>query len=297
MTYRVVGSLRLNITTQPNKINRLAQIKRITSGMILLLVTAGAAFAQSSQEVRLIEFWDDREPLSVMQVDHSPWQSILDRYLDDQHPTGINRFSYSAVTNADRQMLNNYIDYLQALEPRQLNDQEQKAYWVNLYNAVIVGFIVNEDDTVGSIRAIRSGIFTPGPWQRESITISQQELSLEDVEHGILRPIWNDNRIHYVLNNASLGCPNLRKIAYTGQNIEAQLEAAAREFVNHPRAVTKVGGDLILSELYDWYRADFGNRISGVVQHLLQYAEPELNARLQQFDEVRYDYNWRLNRP
>ncbi|MFT5135706.1 MAG: hypothetical protein ACI8XV_000732 [Arenicella sp.] len=267
--------------------------------VVLLTVCASIivvpVFAQT--DAQLISFWNDREAGSKIAVNHSQWQLILDRYLDDQHPSGINRFNYAAVTDADQQSLNAYISFLQTYEPRQFNAEEQMAYWINLYNAATVLLIVAEDSSIGSIRELRSGIFTPGPWRRKFIKISGQELSLDDVEHGILRPIWKDNRVHYVLNCASLSCPNLPKTAFTGQNVEALLELAAIEYINHPRGVRIEGGRLFLSSIYDWYRQDFGSEFADLIAHLVKYIEPEMAVNIQKFNRAEYSYDWALNRP
>ena len=267
----------------------------------LLLLTIGGANitpALAAPASELIPFWDDREPASQLKVDHTHWQALLNKYLDDQHPSGINRFDYAGVSSIDRRTLRSYLEYLQSLEPRQLNQQEQKAYWINLYNASTVLLVVSDDRELSSIRQIKSGFFTPGPWSKKILMVSQQELSLDDVEHGILRPIWQDNRIHYAVNCASLGCPNMSKTVFTGENTEALLEQAARDFVNHPRAVSiDNGGRLVLSEIYNWYKADFGDSLGGTIAHLTKYASPKLAAQLSAVKSVSYDYDWALNRP
>ena len=246
----------------------------------------------------LIAFWDDREDNSSLKTDHGPWQEILTKYVNDQHPSGINRFDYDGISAQDKDSLDAYLNYLQSMEPRQLSSEEQKAYWINLYNASTVLLVVSDDRELSSIRQIKSGFFTPGPWSKKILMVSQQELSLDDIEHGILRPIWQDNRIHYAVNCASLGCPNMSKTVFTGENTEALLEQAARDFVNHPRAVSiDNGGRLVLSEIYNWYKADFGDSLGGTIAHLTKYASPKLAAQLSAVKSVSYDYDWALNRP
>ena len=92
------------------------------------------------------------------------------------------------------------------------------------------------------------------------------EVSLNDIEHRILRPIWKDARIHYAVNCAAVGCPNLRRTAFTGDNAESLLELAARDYVNNPRGARfDDGGGLVVSSLYSWYREDFGGSVAGVL--------------------------------
>ena len=268
-------------------------IKLIAS--LLLVIFTTQVTAQSAAE--LDPFWDDREEDSNMLVDHSAWQSFLTKYVDDQHPSGINRVDYSGVSRSDYRAIESYLEYLQSLDPRQLNSLEQKAYWINLYNASTVFLILQEDDDLRSIRQIRSGFLTPGPWERKIFSITLQSLSLDDIEHRILRPIWQDSRIHYAVNCASMSCPNLPKTAFTAANVEAMLDSAAREYINHPRAVSRINGTLTLSKIYQWYADDFGESIEDLYNHLRKYASPETQLLLEPFSRPEFEYDWALNRP
>ncbi len=118
------------------------------------------------------------------------------------------------------------------------------------------------------------------------------------MEHRILRPLWKDNRVHYAVNCASLGCPNLQPQAYTPENMELLLEKWAREYVNHSRGVRFAGERLYLSSIYDWFQADFGESDEAVLRHLRQYAAPDIASRLKEFrGKISYDYDWRINAP
>jgi hypothetical protein len=164
-----------------------------------------------------------------------------------------------------------------------------------MYNALTVK-VVLEHYPVKSIRKIYGGLFDTGPWNEPLIEVAGVALTLNDIEHRILRPIWRDPRIHYAVNCASLGCPNLAARVYSSANIEELLDAGARAFVNHPRGVDASGRRLTLSSIYDWYGTDFGATRDERLQHLRQYAEPELAAKLGAYEgRIRYDYDWRLN--
>jgi len=125
-----------------------------------------------------------------------------------------------------------------------------------------------------------------------------ESLSLNDIEHRILRPIWQDPRIHYAVNCASFSCPNLRGTAFTAGNLEAILDQAARSYVNSRRGVALAGGRLTLSSIYDWYASDFGRNEAEILAHLRQYAKPELASQLAAFKgRINYAYDWSLNEP
>jgi hypothetical protein len=101
--------------------------------------------------------------------------------------------------------------------------------------------------------------------------------------------------VHYGLNCASLGCPNLLPKAFTAENQEKMLDVGARQYVNHPRGVL-AGKRLQVSSIYKWFQEDFGGTEEGVIDHLLRFADAELAAVLQKNNRIlRYDYDWQLN--
>ena len=141
------------------------------------------------------------------------------------------------------------------------------------------------------------GFFSGGPWKAKLIKIEGEEVSLDDIEHRILRPIWRDSRVHYAVNCASIGCPNLQPKPFTADNTESALDKAARDYINHPRGAKVISNDKIkISSIYDWFREDFGGSREGVLQHLEKYAEPSLTQRLESFQgKIDYQYDWTLN--
>ena len=264
---------------------------------LLLFRSVGPAVAAPASEPW--SFWAANDPAGKARVDHAPWDTFLKKYVVTNHPSGINRVRYASVAPEDRKILDGYILQLQQVEVARLNRSEQKAYWINLYNALTVK-VVLDHYPVKSIRDINitPGLFRTGPWGAKSLLIQGQKVSLDDIEHRILRPLWKDNRVHYAVNCASIGCPNLQPEAYTAENTEALLEKGAREYVNHPRGARLVGDRLDLSSIYDWFRADFGGSGETVVRHLQQYADPDVAGRVKGFHgKISYDYDWRINEP
>ena len=154
-------------------------------------------------------------------------------------PSGVHLFDYSALqaNTADRQRPNRYLGHLQELDPRHYSRDVRMAYWINLYNVLTVRVVVDAYP-VESILQIHSGA-TPdtGPWKDIHATVAGVPLTLDNIEHDTLRPIWQDNRIHHGVNCASLGCPDLASEAFTAANLESLLDQSAKEFVNHLRAV------------------------------------------------------------
>ena len=267
-------------------------------GALLLATGLLLCMTASGQDAELIPMWDASDETSTEVIDHAAWQEILDAYLDDAHPSGINRFDYGSLkaNSADRQKLGGYLQSLASTDPRAYARDEQMAYWINLYNALTV-YVIVPRFPVDSIKDIKSGLIDFGPWNLELFPLHGEKLTLNQIEHGILRPLWKDPRIHYAVNCASHGCPNLAPKAYRSDNLEAMLERGAREYVNHPRGAQVVGNELLVSSIYDWYKDDFGGTDEGVLAHLGRYAEPELKAELARFEAFDDDYDWRLNAP
>ena len=271
---------------------------------VILLVATLLAAAAHAQSAKLIPAWDASDENSVARIDHTAWQEILNGYLR-VHDSGVNRFDYGALkANAgDFAKLASYLASLQSLDPRDYSRAEQKAYWINFYNALTVQ-VVADAYPVKSIKDISEsllgslGIFG-GPWDDVHAKVAGRDLTLNNIEHGILRPIWRDNRIHYAVNCASYGCPNLCPTAFTEDNAEELLDAGARAYVNHPRGVEFMDDDfIIISSIYKWYAADFGGTEKSVIEHLVKYADKALATRLRKFaGSVDYEYDWSLNRP
>jgi hypothetical protein len=267
---------------------------------LVLLWMALAGMSASAQDAELWPRWQAHDPAGTTVVDHSAWNRFLERYLVTDDPSGVNLVRYGEVTPEDRRALGSYLEGLQKVAVSRLNRDEQEAYWINLYNAETVK-VVLDAYPVSSITKIKlssglSGLFNRGPWDAKIMEIEGQKVSLNDVEHRILRPIWQDPRLHYAVNCASISCPNLQNRAFTADNINVLLEAGAREYINHPRGVSFEGRRLVLSSIYDWFQEDFGGTEEGVLRHLRRYATPELAAKLEGFSgRISYHYDWSLN--
>jgi hypothetical protein len=262
----------------------------------LALASCATLEAQVAPAAEPLARWARHDAASVQTVDHRAWGAFLARYRVGG-ADGVARMRYAAVTPADRETLKQYIARLEAVDVDALERREQFAYWVNLYNAVTVRIVLDRYP-VKSIRDISlgGGLFQTGPWGAKVVTVKGERLSLDDIEHGILRPLWRDPRIHYVVNCASVGCPDVPPAPLTGANGETVLEAAARAYINHPRGAAVRDGRLAVSSLYSWYCEDFGDSEAGVLADLRGHAAPPLAALLAGISAIdRYAYDWALN--
>jgi hypothetical protein len=267
--------------------------KKIKLWLVVTLLLVSQSLLSAPKKV-LLEQWATSDESSTEILDHRQWQNILDRYLIVQNRQSY--FNYRDAVNEASLGLSNYIAYLTQINPLLLNRKEQQAYWINLYNAVTIQLVLAKYP-ITSITRIGKGFFSFGPWNDKVVSVNQMDLSLNDIEHGILRPIFNDPRIHYAVNCASLSCPNLLSRAFTAVNTNRLLEQAARDYINHPRGVRFDGDEWVLSTIYDWYQIDFGGNVQGMFAHIKHYAEPALLMQINTFQQnsIRYAYDWGLN--
>ena len=271
--------------------------------LLAAMTTLVSAQAQANALERLFapkaerwSFWDRQNDDSTAVIDHGHWDRFLQTYTVPGED-GIIRVRYSRVTAADRDALAKYIDDLQQLPIRDYSTPQQLAYWINLYNALTVQLVL-QHYPVESIRDIdiSPGFFADGPWGKQLLLIEGQAVSLNDIEHRILRPLWQDPRLHYALNCASLGCPNLQPAAFRAETMEAMLEQAAAAYVNHPRGASVEDNKLYVSSIYSWFRDDFGDDNAAVIAHLQRYAAPPLRGALSAGMRISGDrYDWSLN--
>ncbi len=267
---------------------------RIIALLTVWLVVSGFGFSSTAPQAW--EDWAQSNPQDTRVIDHGEWAALLNKYIKPGK-AGLNTFAYGKVSAADKAALQNYIRSLEAIEITSYNKNEQLAYWINLYNAVTIQ-VVLDHYPVKTIRDIDiSGFLKNGPWQKELVTVEETPLKLDDIEHAILRPIWKDPRIHYGVNCASVGCPNLQTSAFTGKTVSAQLDSGADAFVNSTRGVEiNRRGKVSVSSIYSWFAHDFGNSEAGVMRHLLKYANPDLAEKLTRAGRLSdTHYDWSLN--
>ena len=239
--------------------------------------------------------WQAHDAASTARIDHGDWGRFLKVYLRTS-PDGVNRLAYGRVTDADTEALHRHLARLRLTPIDGFGRAEQLAYWINFYNALTVRLVL-EFHPVKSIRDvdISSGLLD-GPWDRKLLEVLGEPISLNDIEHRILRPIWRDPRIHYAVNCASIGCPNLQPVAFTGVNADTLLDKAAREYVNHRRGARIKDGRLTVSKICGWFDDDFGGDEEGVLRHLRHHAAPELVGALTGIHSIDdYEYDWGLN--
>ena len=230
---------------------------------------------------------------STQAVDHSPFDAMLRAHVRE------GMVDYESFAGNPR-----FRDYLAALDratPAALPAPDQLAYWINVYNAYTIELIISRGER-RSIRNINKVLGVPlrSPWAEPIVKAGGRVLTLDDVEHQIIRPQFNDPRIHVALVCAAMGCPPLRSEAYDGARLDAQLDDQARRFLaqrtkNRVDVATRT---VYGSPIFRWYREDFGGNFSGVGAFWARYL-PEGSARAVlasgEFRWVDTEYDWSLN--
>jgi len=220
-------------------------------------------------------------------VDHSMYGDLLARYVHD----GV--VDYRGLKQEESR-LDEYLKLLENTDLSCLNRNDTYAFYVNAYNAWTLKVILSAYPGIQSIREL--GVFSTGPWKKKIVRVDGRVMSLDDVEHGILRKEYPDPRVHFVVNCASKSCPPLISEPYRGNVLDQQLDTATRDFLNDSTYNYLKGNTLYVSRLFKWYGEDFPG---GVVPFFLTYAMGGLKKQLEQRrDRVRVkylDYDWSLN--
>lgn len=269
----------------------------LVSGILSLLIAVlglGWYFYSQRNAAQLDPFWNQYDSQSTATVDHQQWQQLLDDFLVADS-SGINLMDYEGLQYDGLESLNNYVNTLASIDPRTLNRSEKMSYWINLYNALTVK-VITEAYPVASILETGQSVINKGPWDDQLITVVGKKLTLNDIEHRILRPVFDDYRIHFAVNCASIGCPNLSSRMFQGAQLDAMLDQASTEFLQHPRAISIHGDRMHLSSLFSWYSGDFGEDLDSVIATLSKHLPKELAEPVRDFDgNVTYEYDWSIN--
>ena len=218
---------------------------------------------------------------------HDLWAQLLQKHVRD------GRVDYTGFQR-DETILDRYLDQLAAVDPEQLSRDSQFAFYTNAYNAWTVKLILSKYPDVESIKDF-GGLLT-SPWEKPLVRISGQTLTLDHVEHEILRERFKDPRVHFAVNCASISCPPLLPEPFRGETLDRQLDEATRRFLNDPGNYRFENSNFYVSRIFKWYGEDFDGDIIGFY---LKYAEGGLKDKLQAAGEqltLRYlDYDWSLN--
>lgn len=229
--------------------------------------------------------------------DHGAWDRLLKAHVRPRGGGVATQVDYEGMAR-DREPLKAYLEDLAAVAPAAYERwprSERLAFLVNAYNAWTVELILSKQPRVRSIKEL--GTLLQSPWKLRFIPLLGERRSLDDLEHGLIRP-FGEPRIHFAVNCASVGCPALQPEAYVAQRLDAQLEAATQGFLRDRTRNRAADGRLEVSSLFTWYRADFGELRSflGRYGEALGLDPAQRSALAEGRMRIRFlPYDWSLN--
>ena len=213
---------------------------------------------------------------------HEIWDVLL-----AEHVSSAGNVDYDGFA-ADRNQLETYLDKLSKHEPTELwTKHEKMAYWINAYNAFTIQLIL-DNMPIKSIMEINGG----KAWDLKFIKIGSKTLSLNNIEHDILRAKYKDPRIHFAVNCASVSCPKIKNSAFTANELENQLNQMAKSFINNSDKNSLSPQKIEISKLFDWYKDDF-IKTGSVIDYLNKFSSTKVNSNASISFKT---YNWNLNK-
>ncbi|PCJ41557.1 MAG: DUF547 domain-containing protein [SAR86 cluster bacterium] len=237
--------------------------------------------------IRMIFLWAFATASLATEPDWNDYDGLLNSHVHAAEKDGypVNLVDYENIS-ADSRF---YVVFNQIIQfdVLQLTTNEEKlAFYINAYNILTINLIL-DNWPVDSIRDI--GSFFRGPWDIVVLENADGQLTLDDIEHNIIRQL-DEPRIHFAVNCASVSCPDLRHEAYRADKLDEQLDEQTRLFLNNEKGLLLENNRLRLSKIFDWYGEDFD--VFGNLEDFVRLYRPDL-----QFDSVRTNlpYNWNLN--
>jgi hypothetical protein len=234
-----------------------------------------------------------RQQADGARFDHAAFDTLLSAHVRADR----GRVDYASLKQ-DEPTLDRYLAEVGAADLGHLGADQQKALLINAYNAFTLKLILEHYPGIDSIKNLDD------PWGTRRWIVGDERVSLDDIEHGLLRPVFKDPRIHFAVNCASIGCPPLSNSAYTGDAVDDQLEAAATKTLHNPRYAAVDGGELHLTKLLQWYGPDFTKEgwsptAPSIPQFVARYGSDDIRALVADKGAgtpVKFvEYDWNLN--
>lgn len=228
----------------------------------------------------------------VVAFDHGAFDAILARFVDAH-----GMVDYRGL-KAERHVLDEYVGQLASASPRSHpalfpTSADRMAYWINAYNALILRAVIDHYP-VASVTDI---MVAHGVFRRMYFPVGGVDMTLDDIEKGVLLREFDDPRVHFALTCASMTCPRLDRTAFHAEGLDARLDQEGRDFLNSPDGVRLAPDErrIGLSMYFEWYAGDFGKDHVAFVERYQTSARRQVLAGLRGAAVYHFDYDWRLN--
>nr|WP_232368927.1 DUF547 domain-containing protein [Alteromonas sp. BL110] len=245
---------------------------------------------------------------------HSTLDNLLSKYVTPISNGASTQVNYDGFKK-EQTTLNEYLARISKVEQSTFNSwnkDKQLAFLINAYNAYTIELILTEYPDIDSIRDL--GSFFSSPWKKEIAPLLGETRTLDEIEHELIRgtnqttKTYNEPRIHFAVNCASVGCPALREEAYTGDKLDSQLEAQTKRFLADASRNKMSDDTLYLSKIFDWYSEDFERKdgewrgTSTLTEFILLYkdamqlTDAQVSALKNNTADIEFlNYDWALN--
>tara|TARA_R110002153_G_scaffold240661_6_gene395418 strand:+ start:2127 stop:2849 length:723 start_codon:yes stop_codon:yes gene_type:complete len=226
--------------------------------------------------------------IAILLVSQVKAQTAVFNDVLQKHVTKDGIVDYKSFKN-DEAKLDSFISYLEKTSPdNSWSENKQKAFWINAYNAYTIKIIL-ENYPLKSILDIKQDDKTA--WKIPFAKIGGKTYTLDFIEHEILRKNFSDPKIHVGVNCASGSCPKLGNLAFTEENIEAELTRLMKDFINDASRNKISEKKIQISEIFNWFKEDF-TKNGSIIDFLNNYSETEISPKA----KISYlKYNWTLN--
>jgi hypothetical protein len=234
-------------------------------------------------------------PLKAAEPDYAEWTRILRTHYDPSKG-----MDYEQLRKDDYTTLSGLVEELSGVDTSRLARNEQLAYWMNLYNIATVKLIVDHYP-VDSILDLSSGLLNRHQvFDQEHVSLGGRTVSLNHIEHEMIRKGFEDPRIHFAINCAALSCPPMRQEAFTGGAVQEQLSDQTTRFLNANTKIDRRGDKATVTDtkIMDWFDDDFDDWGGGVEAFLRKYLSGDTARRLEGVSRVSIKhagYDWTLN--
>ena len=219
--------------------------------------------------------------------DHQIFGELLAKYNQKGH------VDYAGLKRQEAR-LDVYLEKLANMDPGSLPRNERFAFYVNAYNAWTIKLVLSGYPGVESIKKL--GSLFKSPWKQKIVNLEGMLTTLDHIEHDILRPEFEDPRVHFAINCAAKGCPPLYQEPFTGSQLDMQLNRVTRYFINDPKSNYLEGNTLYVSSIFKWFSEDFNDDIIGFFEkYAFDELKRELSARKSSLKIKYLDYDWSLN--
>jgi hypothetical protein len=275
---------------------RMTRTTRNITAIALLIAASTCQIARAGSKVYVGSKVPASRQVSMDQIDHSAWDALLQKYVDDD---GMVNYRDLKASTGDVQALDGYLSTLSSAGAKIRASRDVKlAFWVNAYNAVTLRGILREYPT-SSIRNHTAKVWGYNIWKDLQLYVGGQPYSLEQMEHEILRKM-GDPRIHFAIVCASRGCPRLLNEAYVADRVTEQLETNSRDFFARSQNFRYDQGRrrFYLSSIMKWFGEDFGSNQAAQLRKIAPWLPDEASRQAASRNSVSVsflDYDWSLN--